>query len=270
MEYQFNYVIEGDRTQPVILFLHGFMGDCHDFEAVIDRLPEFCCLAVDLPGHGQTEVRQIDYQMEHMASGLTELLRELKIDRCILVGYSMGGRIALYLTVHFPQFFWGTVLESASPGLADRSERDRRIARDLLLSERLETEDFADFLDFWYANPLFESFRTHPHYQQAILRRLQNNPAQLAKSLRGHGLGSQPSLWGYLAEIERPLLLVVGELDPKFWAIALKMRNITDKARLVMVENSGHNVHFEHSAKFSQLLKDFVVGCHNSQIKFQD
>ncbi|MEM6610872.1 MAG: alpha/beta fold hydrolase, partial [Cyanobacteria bacterium P01_C01_bin.72] len=53
-----NYVVHGDRHQPVILLLHGFMGDCKDFEQAIASLPEFCCLAVDLPGHGQTEVTQ--------------------------------------------------------------------------------------------------------------------------------------------------------------------------------------------------------------------
>lgn len=259
---KFNYVFQGDRTQPVILFLHGFMGDCRDFNAVIRHLPEFCCLAVDLPGHGQTEVGQdSNYQMENIALRLTELLTQLQIEQCILVGYSMGGRIALYLTIHFPQFFRGTVLESASPGLATKLERDRRIVRDSQLSDRLETESLADFLNRWYSNPLFKSFRTHPNYQQAISCRLQNNPAKLAKSLRSHGLGKQPSLWARLREVERPLMLVTGELDPKFQAINQKMLDFFPQAHLVVVEDSGHNVHFEHSAKYSQLLTNFIADC---------
>ena len=238
------------------------MGDCRDFESVIDRLPEFCCLAVDLPGHGHTEVRQdSNYQMEKLADGLIELLTELKIERCILVGYSMGGRIALYLTIHFPQFFWGTVLESASPGLVTAAERDRRVDRDSYLGDRLESAEFSSFLARWYANPLFTSFRTHPRYQQAISRRLQNDPLKLAKSLRGCGLGKQPSLWSHLAKIEQPIFLIVGELDSKFGAINHSMLDSAPQIRLSIVENSGHNVHFEHPIKFSQLLEDFAADC---------
>lgn len=259
---KFHYIFHGNRTQPVILFLHGFMGDCHDFDGAIEHLSEFCCLTVDLPGHGRTEVRQdSDYQMENIALGLIELLTQLQIERCILVGYSMGGRIALYLTIHFPQFFIGTVLESASPGLATKLERDRRIIRDLRLSDRLETESFTDFLDRWYANPLFESFIIHPNYQKAIYFRLQNDPLKLAKSLRGCGLGQQPSLWERLPEIER-LLMIVGELDSKFCSINQKMFDLAPQAYLTIVENSGHNVHFEHPVKYSQLLKDFAANYH--------
>ena len=264
---KFNYIFHGDRerdrTQPIVLFLHGFMGDCHDFDGAIEYLSEFCCLVVDLPGHGQTEVEQdSDYQMENIALGLTELLTKLQIERCILVGYSMGGRIALYLTIYFPQFFLGTVLESASPGLATKLERDRRIVRDLQLSDRLETESFADFVNRWYDNSLFRSFRIHPNYQQAIYRRLQNDPIELAKSLLSCGLGQQPSLWARLTEIKPPLLLIVGELDLKFRAINQKMFDFAPQARLAMVENSGHNVHFEHPVKFCQLFKDFAADCH--------
>ncbi|MEL6927294.1 MAG: 2-succinyl-6-hydroxy-2,4-cyclohexadiene-1-carboxylate synthase [Cyanobacteria bacterium J06600_6] len=261
-EYQFNYVFKGDRSRPVILFLHGFMGDCRDFEEVIARLPEFCCLAIDLPGHGRTEVRQdSDYQMENIAVGLIELLTELEIEQCFLVGYSMGGRIALYLTVNFPQFWLGTILESASPGLATQLERDRRIIDDLQLSQQLVTVDFAVFLTNWYANPLFKSFRVHPNYQQAIARRLQNNPLQLAKSLQHLGLGKQPSLWSDLAEIKTPLLLVVGSLDQKFLAINQTMFCIASQACLNIVEDTGHNIHFEQTIKFCQLLQDFLREC---------
>lgn len=261
-EYRFNYIWHGDRTQPIILFLHGFMGDCRDFEAVINHLPEFCCLTVDLPGHGLTEVeRDSRYQMANTARGLIQLLRELEIDSCILVGYSMGGRIALYLTINFPHFFRGTVLESASPGLATQSARDRRIDWDLQLSERLTTSDLTSFLASWYANPLFDSFRNHPRYQAAITRRLQNNPARLAKSLQNIGLGRQPSLWGRLAAIDRSLLLIVGDKDYKFTEIAQKMLCSLPDASLSVVQNSGHNVHFEQPREFSQLLKDFILDC---------
>ncbi|MGL5834191.1 MAG: 2-succinyl-6-hydroxy-2,4-cyclohexadiene-1-carboxylate synthase [Waterburya sp.] len=245
-----------------MLFLHGFMGDCHDFAQVSDSLSDFCCLIVDLPGHGQTKVQQdSNYQMSNVALALIELLGELNIKQCILVGYSMGGRIALYLAIHFPQYFQGVILESTSPGLSNQLERDRRLVQDLKLAEQLESLNLADFIQQWYSQPLFSSFVQHPNYQEAIARRLGNDPYKLAKSLHFMGLGTQSSLWNRLGEIQVPLLLIVGELDPKFVKLNQLMAQDCLQARLQIVASTGHNVHFEHSAQFSSLIKHFIASC---------
>ena len=234
------------------------MGDLDDFASVTDYLTEFCCLLVDLPGHGRTQVRQdLNYQMSLVAEALIKLLNELAIADCLLAGYSMGGRLALYLTVHFPQYFRGVILESASPGLKTQQERDRRIARDLELARRLETEEFPQFVRQWYANPLFKSFTLHPNYQQAIAKRLDNDPLKLAKSLRYMGLGMQPSLWNFLSEIRVPILSIVGEQDPKFVAINREIVELCPLADLIVVEEAGHNVHFEQPEQFARLIVHF-------------
>ncbi|MGL5794721.1 MAG: 2-succinyl-6-hydroxy-2,4-cyclohexadiene-1-carboxylate synthase [Waterburya sp.] len=267
-DYSFNYTFIGDyaartltdRQKPVIVFLHGFLGNSQDFLAVIDLIsPEFCCLVLDLPGHGQTEVKQdINYHLPNLAQALIALLEQLNIRQCFLVGYSLGGRIALYLTIYFPQYFLGVILESASPGLKTQPERDRRIQQDLQLIKQLESQDFADFLQQWYSQPLFSSFAQHPNFQQALIRRLNNNPVKLSKSLRYLGLGMQPSLWSQLKSLQIPLLLVVGELDSKFVAINREIANLCPQANLNIVKNSGHNVHFEQLWEFSKLLERFL------------
>ena len=254
-DYQFHYVLVGDRHKPVILFLHGFMGNCNDFSIVVEHL-SFCCLMVDLPGHGKTEVAQdINYQMPQLALALTTLLEQLNIQKCYLVGYSMGGRLALYLAVYFPHYFSAVVLESASPGLKTQLERDRRIVHDLKLARQLESGTLTQFVQQWYTNPLFTSFTHHPNYQQAIAQRLKNNPLKLAKSLRHMGLATQPCLWNNLAEVQIRLILVVGELDPKFIAINRQIANLCSAACLKIIKNCGHNVHFEQPIEFSNLIK---------------
>ena len=257
-DYNFNYVIYGDPQKPAILFLHGFMGNCQDFMAVIDRLSEFRCLVVDLPGHGKTEVKHdCNYRMANVAGALIQLLKELDIRQCLLVGYSMGGRLALYLTVYFPQYFQGVILESASPGLKTQLERDRRIEQDLKLAKRLESQDFALFLQQWYSNPLFASFVRHPNYNMAIASKLNNNPSNLAKSLLFMGLGVQPSLWNNLPNIKIPLLLLVGSLDTKFVAINREVASLSLQANLYIAKNVGHNVHFERPTELVRLIKSF-------------
>ncbi|MEM8832858.1 MAG: alpha/beta fold hydrolase [Cyanobacteria bacterium P01_G01_bin.19] len=110
--YRFNYVFIGDQNKPIVLFLHGFMGCWQDFQEIADLLqPAFCCLLVDLPGHGKTEVSSDRYyQMPEVAMAIVNLLKQLSIPRCFLIGYSMGGRLALYLAVFFSEYFIKVVL----------------------------------------------------------------------------------------------------------------------------------------------------------------
>lgn len=265
--YQFNYAFYGDkpsasgkanRRKPIILFLHGFMGSGTDFAEVIDLLsPYFCCLTVDLPGHGATQVKggEFYYQMSETAQALIELLQKLEIDHCFLLGYSMGGRLALYLAIHFPIYFKKVILESASPGLTTASAREQRVQQDLKLAQELESIDFKVFLAKWYSNPLFDSLRNHPHYQQAIAQRLRNNPLELAKSLRNMSLGLQPSLWNKLNRVRVPLILLVGELDRKFRLINTKIVRQNHHIQLKIIAQCGHNIHFETPRQFANIIQ---------------
>ena len=258
-DYRFNYALLGNLQKPIILFLHGFMGSWQDFAEVANLLKDdFCCLTIDLPAHGKTRVdKDSNYQMSEVAEGIIELLDTLKIKQCFLVGYSMGGRLALYLTVYFSQYFVKIILESASPGLATKTERDNRIKQDLLLAKKLETEDFCLFLQRWYTNPLFASFIKHPGYHKAIAKKLNNDPFKLSKSLKYMGLGAQPSLWSYLPDNRIGLLLVVGELDPKFIAINQKIDFLSPQSELKIVKNTDHNVHYEQPIEFARLINNF-------------
>lgn len=257
--YRFNYIFVGDRTKPIILFLHGFMGNLHDFQEVADLISEqFCCLLIDLPGHGNTKVKQKrDYAMPNLAQAIIELLNILQIHQCYLLGYSMGGRVALYLTIYFPSYFKRVILESTSPGLATKAERDRRIRNDVKLAEKLESEDYSLFLEQWYSNPLFDSFLKHPNYHQAIAKKLNNNPHKLAQSLRQMGTGIQPSLWHQLSVNKIQLLLVVGELDQKFITINQKIASLSSQSQLKIVNSCGHNVHFEQPIDLANLIIRF-------------
>ncbi|MBD1864084.1 MULTISPECIES: 2-succinyl-6-hydroxy-2,4-cyclohexadiene-1-carboxylate synthase [Trichocoleus] len=260
--YHWHYSLQGDPSQPLVLFLHGFLGDCHDFDSVISLLAnQFCCLAVDLPGHGKTKVRggNEPYAMPQTAQGLVQLLEQLEISPCSLVGYSMGGRLALYLALNFPQFFHRVGLESASPGLKTAAERSQRRDHDARLAEQLETENFSDFLRRWYDQPLFTSLKQHPDFEQIVERRLDNHPQELAQSLRYLSTGRQPSLWERLPENQLPLLLLVGEQDTKFRAINTEMANLCPKTTLSILPNCGHNIHWENPHRFAQQLRQFLA-----------
>lgn len=260
--YQFNYSWQGNKNKPVILFLHGFMGDRFDFERVIALLdPHFSFFTVDLPGHGKTKVLEAEeyYTMPKIAQALIELLQINQIDKYFLVGYSLGGRLALYLTIYYPKYFYKAILESASPGLQKEEERQQRIQQDWQLAAELESIDFSFFLNKWYSSSLFESFKKHPDFNQAFQKRLNNNPQELAKSLRNISTGLQPSLWQNLKQNRISLLFLVGELDLKFVLINTQMTKLCPNSQLKIINNSGHNIHFENPVEYAQAIKDFFI-----------
>ncbi len=237
------------------------MGRGDNFRQLIQHLQDkFCCVIVDLPGHGKTQVLGEDdcYRMSPTAQGLIALLDELNISKSYLLGYSMGGRLALYLTLHFRDRFEKVILESASPGLQSDEGRSQRRQRDEILAQQLETEDFYSFLSQWYQQPLFDSVRHHPNFDRLFQNRLQNQPQLLAISLRQMGSGSQPSLWELLPSHSVPLLLLVGEWDRKFQEINHKITQVCPVAQLEIIPDSGHTIHWENpSAYLKSVIKFF-------------
>ncbi|NTU50619.1 MAG: 2-succinyl-6-hydroxy-2,4-cyclohexadiene-1-carboxylate synthase, partial [Desulfobulbaceae bacterium] len=241
--YQFHLLEAGTNQKPAILFLHGFLGSAEDWQEIIAQLAsDFHCLAIDLPGHGNTVVSggEESYRMEHVAKGIADYLQELGITRCFLVGYSMGGRLALYLALHYPEAFQKALLESASPGLKTEAERTARKAHDESIAQEILQTDFSLFLHRWYNLPLFKTLKTHPHFDRVLERRKNNCPEGLAYSLRQTGTGVQPSLWEKLAGAKIPLRLVVGEHDHKFVDIGKEMASLCKTAELSIIPDAGH------------------------------
>lgn len=253
----FNFVNHSvASTQPVVLFLHGFLGNCSEFDAVIPHLDRFNCVTVDLPGHGKTQF-SLKYSLPNTADAIVVLLDQLQIAQANLVGYSMGGRLALYLALNYPDRFAKTVIESGSPGLRTEFERSQRIQYDRELAKRLEA-NFEQFLIDWYNMPLFKTFSAHANFQQILKERAKHNPVELARSLREMGTGMQPSLWEKLASHRQPLLLIVGECDRKFIAINQEMASLCKTAKLAIVPDCGHNIHFEKPREFIDRLQRFL------------
>jgi 2-succinyl-6-hydroxy-2,4-cyclohexadiene-1-carboxylate synthase len=246
--------------EPLAL-LHGFTGSSASWGELIGWLSGyFTVIAVDLPGHGMTDAPSdpARYAMPRVAADLRALFRACGADAPHLVGYSMGGRLALYYALHHP--VRSLMLESASPGLADADERAARKAADDVLADEIERDGVAAFVERWEALPLFASQARLPETVREAQRaiRLANRPHGLANSLRGMGTGVQPSLWGRLGELNVPVLLLCGALDEKFTAIARAMSGRIRDARLNTLPDAGHTVHLEQPLQFRDALLRFV------------
>jgi 2-succinyl-6-hydroxy-2,4-cyclohexadiene-1-carboxylate synthase len=150
-------------------------------------------------------------------------------------------------------------LESASPGLEDEGERAARLRSDEEKARRLESENFEEFLEDWYNQPLFASLAGD---EELLLRtiesRRRNEPRELARSLRGMGTGSQPSLWNELVGLRPLALAVAGGLDEKFIEIGRRMESRSQEIRFAEVTEAGHNVHLEAPKAYLDLLQSFL------------
>ncbi|MDQ7033362.1 MAG: alpha/beta fold hydrolase [Anaerolineae bacterium] len=170
--------------------------------SLANQLDSFTLFAPDILGHGLSESPRGDtiYTMAVVASHLLFIMEHHKIEQFHLLGYSMGGRLALYIATHYPDRVKSLILESASPGLKTEAEREARRKSDNDLADKIEANGIEWFVDYWEKLPLWH---TQTPGQRAYLReqRLKNDPVGLANSLRGMGTGVMPSLWDKLSEL---------------------------------------------------------------------
>jgi 2-succinyl-6-hydroxy-2,4-cyclohexadiene-1-carboxylate synthase len=249
---------------PPLLLLHGFSGSGADWAPLAATLAErFRLIAPDLLGHGASSAPKdpARYAMECAAADIIALLDALALERVHLLGYSMGGRLALYLACRQPARCCGLYLESSSPGLATAVERTARAAEDEALAAWIETEGVPAFVDRWEKLPLWTSQTALPPAVAAAqrARQLRNRPIGLANSLRGMGTGVQPPLWSDLSRLHRPVRLLAGALDAKFSMRAQEMAGRLPNAQLHIQPGAGHNVHLEQPSFFAADLAHWLT-----------
>lgn len=208
-------------------------------------------LAPDIAGHGAAAARDpISLQ------SVLDDIAALTPSRFVLVGYSMGGRLALQAALALPERVQALLLIGASPGIDDAEERVARRAADERLAEEIERSSIEEFARRWATTTDVLGGQPPTVLEAAYEDRVRNTPAGLARALRALGTGSLPSLWDSLGSLRMPVTLVVGERDHKFRSIAEQMAARIDRAALVVVKGAGHAVHLERPDRVARILAD--------------
>lgn len=246
---------------PALILLHGFTGTLQTWKPYIEKWADtHRVIAIDLPGHGKTRTQMFP-SMEVFVDELAIILKQLNVDKCTMLGYSMGGRTALSFAVRYPEQVSRLILESASPGLQTTEERAQRQQNDAQLASRIESEGLEAFVNRWENTPLFASQKSVPETKRQAVRneRLSQTEAGLAASLRYMGTGAQQSNWDHLQRLQCPVHLVVGALDQKFVRMNQLMEQRLPYASLQIVPNTGHAIHVENDVEFDKLVKQFII-----------
>ena len=261
---QISYTMTNPDANGSIVFLHGFTGNTSSWEPVVKLLPkDINCISIDLMGHGSTEASSIPerYRMNEQLLDLEEFFSAIQLTSFSLVGYSMGGRIALAYALRHPQQVKNLLLESASPGLKALEEQQLRRQADDQLADWIEQDGLESFIDFWENISLFESQKSLSNEKQHEIRseRLAQSTVGLANSLRGMGTGQQPSYWTKLDKLEMPVYLVTGEYDTKFTKIAEDMVKIFKDGSHLQVSSVGHAIHVENPVQFATIIMEQLI-----------
>lgn len=256
------HVSERGSGSPLVL-LHGFTGSAASWWPVIDRLAErHRVIALDLIGHGRSAAPRdpARYRFELALDYLAAIAAQLDVDRAAWLGYSMGGRLALGLAAKYPHLVSAMILESASPGIDDASERETRRQSDASLATSIEDDGIPAFVARWERLPLWATQQRLTDVARRRQReiRLRHRPHGLANSLRGMGQGSQPSYWPRLRNIATPTLLIAGERDEKFADLARRMHAAIPNSRLAIVPDAGHAVHLELPDTYAESVISFL------------
>lgn len=247
------------QGEPIWFLLHGFMGSLHDFDKIAPHLPG-TVLVPDLLGHGlsTSQIPSSRFTVIRQVKDLISLTSHFKISKLNLVGYSMGGRLALSLSLKYPQVISHLFLESSTAGIENKQARQLRQQHDSGLVKKLQTIPLKAFVKQWASQPLFNSQTKLPlDLQEQIELQRKNQDAQgLVGSLKSFGTGVMPNFWPQLSKCQIPITLICGFRDQKFRKITLKMAQRFPHVKRMVIPKAGHNVHLEKPQQYIAILRN--------------
>ncbi|HQU08556.1 MAG TPA: 2-succinyl-6-hydroxy-2,4-cyclohexadiene-1-carboxylate synthase [Opitutales bacterium] len=255
----------GPKDGLPILALHGFAGLGEDFLPIIEQSPKsWRWILPDLIGHGQSAgPDELNfYRLDYLMRSLFQIQDQfLNGQNYVLLGYSLGGRIALQYAINHPQQIAQLVLISASPGIRGEEARVQRRNEDEVLAQFLMTHGMDEFVRLWENRPIIASQRKHipaATFAHMRIRRLENKPRALAHALSCFSPGLWPECWGRAAYLKMPVLIVTGEEDTVYSHNAEEMCRRIPQSKHLTIPKAGHAVHLENTTAFVAALEPEV------------
>lgn len=245
---------------PPIICLHGFSENESTWDNI--QIPKYSMIKIDLIGHGKSDKPKEKkfYNIDCIIKHLNKVIKRLELKKFSLMGYSMGGRIALAYALRFPDRLQTLILESASYGEIDVKKRLCRIESDKNLSNNILSNGIEWFEKYWSDLDIFKSQKKISKDKQNKIKymRLNNSKNALANILMECGQGVFPCLFDNISNLSIPILYISGELDKKYNEIGFNFKRENSNTELLIIKNSGHNVHMEKSKEFQEIVNKFL------------
>jgi 3-oxoadipate enol-lactonase len=251
-----NYEASG-QGNPLVL-IHG-AGD--NLNMWYHQLPAFSqkyrVISYDFRGAGGTEVPEGDYTIAVMAEDAYQLMQALGVGRGYLLGFSMGGRIALEVAINHPEMVKALVLANSALGLTPPSPESREWRRRMVASlEHGEAPSVMDMLTVSSFSPDYKS--RHPaEFDRYLKVKLHNHPEGFARLMRSMGLLAAPP---YLSRLKCPVLIIAGEKDILMGTAQGRLAHEAIAGSKLVAMPSGHATPVEAPQAFNSAVLEFLAG----------
>ena len=225
---------------PPLLFLPGFMQPAAAWAPVAQSFP-----GARLLEHGEHTYERRLAEIEEAGEG------------ALVVGYSLGGRLALRAVLREPGRYAGLVTIGATAGIDEPVTRSARAEADDRLASWMETAPIESIVGVWERQPLFAD-QSEALIEAQRPGRLAQEPRDLAAILRTAGQGVLEPVWHQLLTLELPVLAVAGARDEGYSAAARRIADTAPRGRAAIVEHAGHAPQLQRPDEVARLLADFV------------
>jgi len=226
----------------MVLFIPGFMQRGDAWRPVAELLPE----------------RYPSELLDHAEHSFEGRMREIEaVGADVLVGYSLGGRLALRAALRSPGSYSALIIVGATAGIEEGPMRVQRVEADEKLASWMEAMPIEDIVALWERQPLFAD---QPESLVDAQRpgRLSHEPRALALLLRTAGQGAVDPVWHELRALELPLLAIAGARDEGYSAAAKRIAAAAPNARAAIVEEAGHAAHLQRPDEVARLIAEFL------------
>jgi 2-succinyl-6-hydroxy-2,4-cyclohexadiene-1-carboxylate synthase len=227
----------------MVLFIPGFMQRGDAWRPVAELLPE----------------RYPSTMLDHSEHSFEGRLREIAEagEGAVLVGYSLGGRLALRAAVRSPETYRAVVTVGATAGVDEAPLRSARVQADEKLASWIEAASMEDIVSLWERQPLFAD-QSDALVEAQRPGRLSQDQRSLALLLRTAGQGVLEPVWHDLSTLELPLLALAGARDDGYTRAAKRIASTAPNARAAIVEDTGHAPQLQRPDEVARLLSEFL------------
>ena len=232
----------------MVLFIPGFMQRGDAWRPVAELLPE---------RYPSVLLDHREHSFEGRLSEIADAASPAGAEGAVLVGYSLGGRLALRAVLRDPERYAGLVTVGATAGLDDPSLRSSRAEADDRLASWIEMAPIEDVVSIWERQPLFAD-QSEALIEEQRPGRMSHDPAELAMLLRTAGQGVLEPVWHELLTLEVPVLAIAGARDEGYVRAAQRMADVAPRGRAAIVEDAGHAAHLERPERVAELIEGFL------------
>jgi 2-succinyl-6-hydroxy-2,4-cyclohexadiene-1-carboxylate synthase len=231
--------------------IHGFLGQAEDWKKVLPA--HISTTHFDLFSSEVEKRPSLDFKsLSHWINSAARLQQGTKV----LMGYSLGGRIALSALLEQPGLWSAAVIIAAHPGLQVELDRKKRVELDEKWAMRFEEQEWISLLSDWNSQPVLKESSVLFRKEECYSRKA------LAESLRGCSLGVQADFRQQIQDLRIPILWVVGENDLKFLAVAKEVAFLNPQITLLVIPNAAHRAPWDQPEFFKSHLLEFLARIH--------